>query len=81
MKKMESLKLSKFKNYELTKENHNQVLGGKQGLTGAPGGCQIKDNFDDSTVTKNGGGQGVDTYPKKDISPAFVIDIPTANLL
>ena len=65
MKKLESLTLSKFKSYELKKESHNMVMGGTTILTGP---CKITDNADDKSKTVNGGGAGVDTWSKEDIT-------------
>ncbi len=48
MKKIESLTLSKFKKHELSKENHNAVLGGWQGATYGRNGSSM-DDYDDSS--------------------------------
>ncbi len=70
MKKVESLKLNKFKAYELKKESHNMVLGGTTTPTTSSGGCA--DTADNSSMTKDGGGAGVNTWPKKDITLGYV---------
>ena len=54
--------------YELKKESHNMVLGGTQVMTGKPGGCQLPDTADDKSKTPNGGGPGIPTWPKEDIT-------------
>ena len=73
MKKFESLSLNKFKGYELKEESHNMVLGGTQVMTGKPGGCQLKDTADDKSKNPNGGGTGVPTWPKEDITVNSIV--------
>lgn len=78
MKKVESLKLNKFKKYELSKEHHNMVLGGWKGNTTASNGCVIADNYDDSSKhTIN----GVTTWEKKDVSVAFVAPVTNGAII
>ncbi len=73
MKKIESLKLNKFKAYELKKESHNMVLGGAVTPTNTPCGA---DTANDDSKTKDGAGPGHDTWDKKDINPAFTSPTP-----
>jgi natural product precursor len=52
MKKVESLKLSKFKKQELTKEGYNAILGGRDQVT-HKGSCDFNDNYNDASKYYN----------------------------
>ena len=49
------------------------VLGGTQVKTGKPGGCQLDDTADDKSKNPNGGGTGVPTWPKEDITVNSIV--------
>ncbi len=64
MKKLESLKLNKFKPYEISKESHNHVLGGWRGDTHRASGTTC-DEYNDGSKFSNG---GRDLWPSADVS-------------
>jgi len=77
--KLERLNLSKFKKHELSKESHNAVMGGAQGVTNSVITGQTNDYFNDSTMYYNKQ-KGQWLYPNGDVEKhLFVSQAPTVT--